>query len=101
MRLLLPFLFKVSLKLFLPHSVRCKVSIVKLAQLVLQVLLVPLLSFVSSLESLCRVCLGLLLGYCLEQSRPHSGQWVLFYELLSLKKVILLRFVQEVVHVES
>ena len=101
MCLLLPFLFKVSLQLFLPHSTWREVSIVKLAQLVLQVLLVPLLSLVSCLESLSSVCLGLLLGYGLEQCRPHSGQWVLFYEFLCLKKVLLLRFVQEVVHVES
>ena len=101
MLLLLPFLFEVSLQLFLPHCIWCKVSIVQLAQLILQVLLIPLLSLICGLESLSRVCLGLFLGDCLEECRPYCSQWVLLYELLGLEKVVLLRFVQEMVHVEG
>jgi hypothetical protein len=50
---------------------------------------------------LSRVCLGLFLGDCLEECRPYCSQWVLLYELLGLEKVVLLRFVQEMVHVEG
>ena len=81
--LLLP-LFLISLQLHLAYCARSKVCIVQLAQLVLEVLLVPLLSIVA-FQSLCGVSLCLFLN-CgrLELARPDLIQWILLGERLSL-----------------